>query len=227
MSSIAVWLSGQGGPAIFSGAVTFLFGLLALIIGALVNAELNRKRDDRLRGEEAKAVAAGLYGEILLLRAEIARAANIVGQTHLEEGRANSTLKFDRHLLERITLNDPILYRALAPRLGLLAPNVVLAVTKFHADYEKARNWLPRLAENEQRAFTFGSTYMLRPARDAVLDIKPALRLIERDLKIVTPAEDPEMSTAMNAIEDEEQHLEGYYEQKLTVGLAASAPKET
>ena len=40
-------------------------GLLAIIIGALLNAELNRRRDDRLRREEGRALALALRGEML------------------------------------------------------------------------------------------------------------------------------------------------------------------
>ena len=46
-------LSGAGG------------GLLAIIIGALFNAELNRQRDNRLRREEGRSLALALRGEML------------------------------------------------------------------------------------------------------------------------------------------------------------------
>jgi hypothetical protein len=39
-------------------------GLLAILAGALFNAHLNRKRDDHLRSEEARAVRAALIGEL-------------------------------------------------------------------------------------------------------------------------------------------------------------------
>jgi hypothetical protein len=39
-------------------------GLFALLLGALFNARLNRKRDDRLREEEARAVRSALKGEL-------------------------------------------------------------------------------------------------------------------------------------------------------------------
>ncbi len=35
-------------------------GLIAILMGALVNAALNRSRDNRLRDQEARAVAAAL-----------------------------------------------------------------------------------------------------------------------------------------------------------------------
>jgi hypothetical protein len=39
-------------------------GLIALLIGALFNAHLNRKRDDRLRKDDARAVASALKAEL-------------------------------------------------------------------------------------------------------------------------------------------------------------------
>jgi hypothetical protein len=39
-------------------------GLIALLIGALFNAHLNRKRDDRLRKEDARAVISALKAEL-------------------------------------------------------------------------------------------------------------------------------------------------------------------
>jgi hypothetical protein len=60
------WLQGlAGGAATFVGSLTgSAAGLVALVIGALFNAYLNRKRDDRLRREEARSVAAALRAEL-------------------------------------------------------------------------------------------------------------------------------------------------------------------
>jgi hypothetical protein len=64
------------------GQATFLgwfAGLLALLVGALFNAHLNRKRDDRLRAEERRSAAIALraelagYRHILLRNSEEAR----------------------------------------------------------------------------------------------------------------------------------------------------------
>src|SRR5262245_35574996 len=54
------------GSASFIGALTgSMFGLIALLIGALFNAHLNRRRDDRLRDEDRVALASTLYAELL------------------------------------------------------------------------------------------------------------------------------------------------------------------
>jgi hypothetical protein len=55
----------QPGPASFVGSLTgSLVGLLALLLGALFNAHLNRRRDDRLRNEDRRALAAALRTEL-------------------------------------------------------------------------------------------------------------------------------------------------------------------
>jgi len=53
------------GQATFLGSLVGAFvGLLALLLGALFNAHLNRKRDDRLRAEERRSVATALRAEL-------------------------------------------------------------------------------------------------------------------------------------------------------------------
>jgi hypothetical protein len=60
------WLQGlSDGAATFIGSLTgSLVGLLAILAGALFNAHLNRRRDDRLRQEEVRAVAVALQSEL-------------------------------------------------------------------------------------------------------------------------------------------------------------------
>jgi hypothetical protein len=53
------------GSASFVGTLTgSSFGLIALLLGALFNARLNRKRDDRLRDADRQMVAAALHAEL-------------------------------------------------------------------------------------------------------------------------------------------------------------------
>ena len=60
------WLGGlTWGQASFLGSmVGALTGLIALLLGALFNARLNRRRDDRLRREDRRAVAAAFRAEL-------------------------------------------------------------------------------------------------------------------------------------------------------------------
>ncbi len=121
------WLSQLSpGQASFVGTLTgSVFGLIALVIGALFNFRLNRKRDALLREDEARAISAALYSEMVLIRAELARTARLIANLQMREG------KFDKHLMERVRLQDPLLYKALAGKLGLLDPKLVLGITAF------------------------------------------------------------------------------------------------
>ena len=60
------WLESlEGGAANFIGSFTgAVVGLVAIVIGALFNAHLNRQRDDRLKGADARAIAAALKAEL-------------------------------------------------------------------------------------------------------------------------------------------------------------------
>lgn len=189
-----------------SPAITFFFGVLALVIGALFNSYLNRRRDDYLRQEEMKSVAAALYGEILLLRSHSALLGKIVAKAYFAEGTGfPSTLKFNETLLERNTLKDPILYKALASKLGLLPPDLILAVTSLHAEYQEMRDWFPMLIEKKERGFSYSVLTFLEPVNNVVLGIKPTLREFERLLQIKNPAEDPDMKDALAAIDIEKE----------------------
>ena len=59
---------------------------LGFIAGALVNFRLNRRRDERLRGEEVVAIAYALCGERELIRRSVARMANAIGARHFQYG---------------------------------------------------------------------------------------------------------------------------------------------
>ena len=62
LSTFWQWLHDTSpGQATFIGSV---FGFLALLGGAWANAWLNRRRDDRLRREEQRAVATALRAEL-------------------------------------------------------------------------------------------------------------------------------------------------------------------
>lgn len=60
------WLQNlQGGaPVIVGSAVGSAFGIISLLIGALFNAYLNRRRDDRLRRSEQTGILTALIAEI-------------------------------------------------------------------------------------------------------------------------------------------------------------------
>lgn len=60
------WIEGlKGGAPQFLGSLMgSLFGLMSIVAGAVFNAHLNRRRDDRLRREEARSVIAAIRAEL-------------------------------------------------------------------------------------------------------------------------------------------------------------------
>lgn len=203
-----VWLQSlTGGAPAFIGSLTgSTLGLFALIFAAMLNFRLNRKRDAQVRAEEALSVATALYGEILLLREELAYASQLVAKTDMNKGFDQyATLKFDAYFLERIKLSEPTLYRALASKIGLLDSELILAITKFHADFEAVRTWLPRLVRDKNRKFDHSVLYVLLPAQNAIENIIPTLRRIESMADISTPAEDPDFGDAQMVIEHQQE----------------------
>jgi len=72
------WLQSlSGGAASFVGSLTgSAIGLVALLIGALFNAHLNRRRDDVLRKADGRAAAAALQAELSGVRRTLMRNAN-------------------------------------------------------------------------------------------------------------------------------------------------------
>jgi hypothetical protein len=58
----------QGQTTFLGSRIGSSIGLIALLLGALFNAHLNRRRDNRLRREEREAVAAALLAELEGLR---------------------------------------------------------------------------------------------------------------------------------------------------------------
>lgn len=191
-SSMWEWLSQlSGGQASFIGTLTgSVFGLVALVVGALFNFRLNRKRDALLREDEARAVAAALYSEMVLMRAELARTARLVANLQIREG------KFDKYLMERIRLQDPLLYKALASKLGLLDPKLVLAITDFHTKVQLVRDWLPQLVDNEDRRFSYSPLSVLEPALSAIEDVKPMLDTMATTMGIKPPPDEVDLARA-------------------------------
>jgi hypothetical protein len=184
----------------WQGGIGSLLGFVALMVAALWNFRLNRRRDAMLRAEEALSVAAALYGEIVLLRIEIARIARDVARIE-----AGSDRDIDKHFLEAHALPEPTLYKALAAKIGLLSADLVIAITGFHKNYQEVRTWLPLLIENPERGYYYSRSYLLVPARDAIYDIVPALRKIEQLASISEGATDPELGLTDDIIEWEEE----------------------
>jgi hypothetical protein len=190
----------------WQGAIGSALGFVALIVGALWNFHLNRKRDAALRREEVVSVAAALYGEIVLLRVEVAELARAVANVSIAIGTTpDPIIKFNTHFLAAYGISEPTLYRALSGKLGVLPANLVLLITAFHKNIQQVRTGLPLLIDDPTRGYSYGASHVLIPARDAVLDIIPAMRTIEEMATI--PAQTRELDLGQTegiiAMEDE------------------------
>lgn len=192
-------------------AIGALLGFGGLMTAALVNSRLNRKRDERLRHEEIVSIVSALYGEIVLQRRSLARMANAVGRRYIAHGLGHHRgTQFDTHFIEDISLPPQRLYPALAGKVGMLPSVLALEVVRFFSRLEEAQTWLPRLLEDEDRGYSYGVNFVLDPAIDAITGISPALRIMEKLIKISDEEGLPGIKDALSAQSHEnEMHPEG------------------
>jgi hypothetical protein len=142
----------------------------------------------------------------VLLRKEVAALARALVVAHMNRGTERYLgLKIDRHLVEAHHLSEPLLYKSLASKVGLLSADLVIAITEFHQNCQEAKSWLPLLVEDEERNYGYVSSAVLAPARAAVRNVAPALRKIESMASIPRPAEDPDLGMTEDVIELEEK----------------------
>lgn len=193
------WLSFYQELKGWQAAIGSILGFIGLILAALANAHLNRKRDDRLRDAEAITLALSLYGEIILLRNNIAAIASGLGAWFIDRGVHGNDLP--DYYREIFPVREATLYNALATKLGLLAPDILLPITKFYSDYDAAIGHLPKLFANDDRTVSYGPEWVIAPAISAVEDVENGLRRIERLGGIKTAAVQPSIGRAKYAIE--------------------------
>jgi len=98
-------------PSWFGNALGAFIGLLAILLGALYNARLNRLRDDERMQEEAKSIAAAIGAEMAITAemtcGRLAQAASgPVGRTAAA--------------LNMLVAPQPVVWPRLAERIGLL-----------------------------------------------------------------------------------------------------------
>jgi hypothetical protein len=175
--------------------ISSMLGFLALSWAALYNFKLNRRRDAKLKEEEALSVATALYGEILLLRKEVGHLAKVVANVENYH-----VLTFDEHFLEAHPLSEPLLYKALATKIGLLSPDLIIGITEFHQNLREAKISLPLLVKKPERGYSHSVLTFLIPATNAVKNIEITLDKIERMARIYKVAENIDLGDAENVI---------------------------
>jgi hypothetical protein len=196
-------------------AIGSFLGLVAIFIAALVGFRFNRRRDAYLRRDEVRSIATALYAEIVMLRTYAAKMANLVAARYEDHGLGRRREEpFDAHFFEMVPMPGAPIYAGLSSQIGKLPANLLLGIVQFHASYEEARYWLPRLEEKEDRGFSYGVLYVLHPALKAVEGIQPTLESIEALASISPPAELPELKRAKNVASWEEEQWAEIREQR-------------
>jgi len=173
-------------------------GFGALTWGALYNYRLGRKRDDAIREQEARSVALGLYSEINLISKQLASSANSVGSWFMRAGISGSGLP--SYFSDGFVLPEPTLFRALAPKVGMLPPDVLMSVTRFYGYYGEALSHLPKIHDTPESPIGYGVEWFLGPAVSAIDEVQSALREIERMGRIREAAPKPDLEQARKAL---------------------------
>jgi hypothetical protein len=120
--------------ASFVGSLTGAgFGLAAIIVGALFNAHLNRRRDDRLRNLEARTLAVALKAELIGLKQSLTENADGL------EKRAGGETGSGGFQVPDIATSIRIMPQMLS-KLGLLDPDTVQNIIAAHGFWSDTQN---------------------------------------------------------------------------------------
>jgi len=98
------------GSASFIGTLTGSFlGLVALLLGALFNAHLNRRRDDALRSADRLAVASALHAELLAIHRALIENAKFLEEKPLDSDGGFMVPEPSMKILPKMVLNIGLL----------------------------------------------------------------------------------------------------------------------
>ena len=118
----------SGGAGAFLGALAgSFFGLLAILAGALYNAHLNRKRDDRIRQQDTYAAAQAVLGELQAVHTALAR--NIVDMQKDVEPGGGFVGPDLNHMIH--------LFPMMLPRLGSIEAESIKAIVNAYTVIEQ------------------------------------------------------------------------------------------
>lgn len=147
------WLDGlSNGAATFLGSFTgAVVGLVAILLGALYNAHLNRKRDDRVRLQDATAIAIALREEL-----QMVHKALIENAKRWREADGRATLGPDlAHLIK--------VFPRIIPNLGLLSADAVAAAISAYSMIEQHAETLIMLGAKPQELASGRQMYFMPP----------------------------------------------------------------
>ncbi len=173
-------------------------GFGALTWGALYNYRLGRRRDDAVREKEALSVALGLYSEINIISKELASLANTVAGWYLRRGVYGDDLP--RYYSGNFVLPEPILFKALAAKVGMLPPEILMPITRFYGFYGEAVGHFPKILEDNEHRIRYGVEWVLDPAISAIEGVQSALREIEKIGNIKSTLPIPILVSAKEAV---------------------------
>jgi hypothetical protein len=156
--------------ATFLGTLTgSSIGLIALLIGALFNAHLNRRRDDRLRREDQRALANALRAELAELhRALVLHSKNL------------SKLEMSHFLMPDMAQSVRIM-PDMVSKLGLLDPETIESVITAYSALEGYGELLLALTVEDFAKVTVLSS----EGRHVLLPAEKAHDLISQNVVIV------------------------------------------
>ena len=87
----------------------------------------------------------------------------------------------------------------------MLSSDLVLHITEFHQKFQEVKVSLPLLVDKPERKYGYSVASVLVPARDAVKNIQPALKKIERMASISRSSDDMDLGQTEDVIEMEEE----------------------
>ena len=112
---------------------------------------------------------------------------------------SQSEADFDKYFRETVEIPEPRMFPALAPKIGMLPPNVALEIGKFYSRIDEVSAWLPRIQDDPERKYSYSVLHVLEPAVNAVRFVQPALQEIEKLTGIEPAALELDIADAMRA----------------------------
>lgn len=180
------WLAGlPQSSASFVGTLTgSALGLLALLLGALFNAHLNRKRDNNLRDIDRVAVASAIYAELSGVHRTLVENAK-----RLVENRPTAAERFAVPDLA----HSVQVFSHMLPKIGLLRADTIRTVMDAYVLIEQYAEGLillggtihPNMPENRRLIFMNAERAMIvtaineeraRAIKEAIDALAPYLR---------------------------------------------------